>query len=250
MRTIAISKRILILCIIAIFALVGCTGDSAEESAEVQVITDATPVPDPTPTTQEVIDAEQQEQAGTDSGTAETEPTDIAIATATTEDTTTAEEPVVEQAPAYNGPEWTTIELTNAVTGETFTLADFAGQAVFVHPMATWCTNCRMSQTNIRDNVIGQLNRDDYAFISLSVETSLPTNNLARYAGDNGFNWTFAVLTPDALAALVRAFGPSISNPPVQPHFIIAPDGTPSGLMTGNDSADEIINNLNATRGA
>lgn len=41
-------------------------------------------------------------------------------------------------AAAYNGPDWTRIALTDARTGSTFTLADFAGKTVFVHPMARW----------------------------------------------------------------------------------------------------------------
>ena len=43
-----------------------------------------------------------------------------------------------ETAPANPRPDWLTMPLTNARSGETFTLADFAGKTVFVHPMATW----------------------------------------------------------------------------------------------------------------
>jgi hypothetical protein len=43
-----------------------------------------------------------------------------------------------ENAPVNPRPDWLTLPLTNARTGETFTLADFAGKTVFVHPMATW----------------------------------------------------------------------------------------------------------------
>jgi hypothetical protein len=33
---------------------------------------------------------------------------------------------------------WRDIMLRNVQTGETFTLADFAGRTVYVHPMARW----------------------------------------------------------------------------------------------------------------
>jgi membrane protein implicated in regulation of membrane protease activity len=39
---------------------------------------------------------------------------------------------------AYQGADWTRLPLTDARTGQTFTLADFAGKTVFVHPMARW----------------------------------------------------------------------------------------------------------------
>lgn len=204
-------KRVLALCIIAVFALAACGGDGSSTSTD---NTTSTTISDPTPTVESVSDAAES------------------------------------QTVAYNGADWTHIPLTNAVTGETFTLADFAGKAVFVHPMATWCTNCRASQRNIRDNVIEDIDPSQIAFVSLSVETNIGASDLSNYAAENEFGWTFAVLTPEALSALVQQFGPSISNPPVQPHFIISPDGTATNLMTGSDSARTIIDNLNAARGA
>lgn len=41
-------------------------------------------------------------------------------------------------AAASERPVWQSIALTDARTGETFSLADFAGRTVFVHPMAKW----------------------------------------------------------------------------------------------------------------
>jgi hypothetical protein len=43
-----------------------------------------------------------------------------------------------QSATEYGGPEWTKLPLTNAHTGETFTLANFAGKTVYIEPMATW----------------------------------------------------------------------------------------------------------------
>ena len=222
-------KRVLALCLLILFALVACSGDSDSASSNDTVSTipvetenpTAVVADDPTPTVESVSATAEQVQ----------------------------QEPAA-QTVAYNGPDWTQLPLTNAVSGETFTLADFAGKTIFVHPMATWCTNCRASQTNIRNNVIDTLDPSQIMFVSLSVETNITASQLANYAAENNFGWTFAVLTPDALASLVRHFGPSISNPPVQPHFIMSPDGTPTTLMTGSDSAQTIIDNLNAASGA
>lgn len=49
----------------------------------------------------------------------------------------------VEAAQVLDRPAWFSLPLTDARTGETFTLGDFSGQLVFVEPMATWCANCR-----------------------------------------------------------------------------------------------------------
>ena len=55
-----------------------------------------------------------------------------------TQQTETAEvdeEPATDAAVTYD---WTTIELTDVETGETFAIADFAGQQVLVQAFAVW----------------------------------------------------------------------------------------------------------------
>lgn len=145
-------------------------------------------------------------------------------------------------------PSWQTVPIVNARTGETFTFADFAGQTVFVEPMATWCTNCRQQLGNVR-SAREQLG-DNVVFIALSVETNISAADLAAYADDNGFDWHFAVMTPDLLTELVNTFGRTISNPPSTPHFIIRPDGTPTSLVTGIESAAQIVAQIQAEGGA
>lgn len=105
--------------------------------------------------------------------------------------------------------------------------------------MATWCTNCRQQLGNVRD-AKAQLG-DEVTFIALSVETTLSADELARYAEDQGFDFTFAVMTPPLLRALAAEFGQSITSPPSTPHFIISPDGTTSELLTGFSTPDEIV---------
>lgn len=141
-------------------------------------------------------------------------------------------------------PAWQTVALTDARTGETFSLADFAGKTVYVEPMATWCSNCKQQLNNVKQAkaALG----DDVVFVGLSVETNIAAADLASYADANGFDWRFAVLTPESLGQLVDAFGRTIANPPSTPHFVIAPDGTVTGLDTGFVSADDLVTKLGA----
>ena len=136
-------------------------------------------------------------------------------------------------------PAWQNIELTDARTGETFTLASFSGKTVFVEPMATWCTNCRQQLGNVRQarTQFG----DDVVFIGLSLETNLASADLAQYQGDQGFDWTFAVMTPEMLQSLADTFGRSITSAPNTPHFIIRADGSYTNLVTGIDSVDQLV---------
>lgn len=148
-----------------------------------------------------------------------------------------------QAAVAYNAPAWTSVQLVNAATGESFTLADFAGKTVFVEPMATWCSNCRSQQARVAE-AMAQLNPDDFVFISMSVEVGLPDANLATYAERNGFPQLFTVAPGDLLAQLTDQFGRTITSPPSTPHFIISPTGTVSGLSTGSKSPADIVSQV------
>lgn len=155
------------------------------------------------------------------------------------DDTTAAEEPMT----TVERPAWQQIELTDARTGQTFTLADFEGRTVFVEPMATWCSNCRAQLNRVRE-VRQQLGEEDYAFIALSLETNLSNERLAQYTQDQNFDWTFAVMNNELLGLLADEFGRSITVAPSTPHFVIRPDGTFTDLSTGAKSVDELVNEL------
>ncbi len=134
---------------------------------------------------------------------------------------------------------WQDLPLTDARTGKSFTLGNLEGYA-YVEPMATWCSNCRQQLGNVRD-AAAQVKGDKVTFVALSVETTLKADDLARYAEEQGFDFKFAVMTPEVLRALVAGFSRTIAVPPSTPHFIIYPDGSTSELMTGFSSPDTII---------
>ena len=142
---------------------------------------------------------------------------------------------------AANLPAWQTLQLTNAATGEAFTIADLnaAGFTVFVEPMATWCSNCRRQQQTLT-GVFNTTDSSQVVFISLSVETNLSDSALADYAVREGFGWTFVVANEMFLGELVNIYGRTITNPPSTPHFTVYPDGSFSDLTTGFSSVDEI----------
>lgn len=145
-----------------------------------------------------------------------------------------------------DAPAWKTIALTDVRSGETFTLADFAGKTVFVEPMATWCTNCRRQLGNVSQAKAQLGDSEDVVFVSLSVETNIGNGDLANYTDETGFDWAFAVATPEMLISLVETFGQSITNPPSTPHFIIRPDGSTTELTTGFEGPEELLQNLEA----
>jgi len=136
--------------------------------------------------------------------------------------------------------DWQTIALTDARTGDAYTLGDFVGCTVFVETMATWCSNCR-AQLEYVATAAKELDPDQFVFIAISVETEISNDDLARYADDAAFDWLFSVATPDALKAIVDEFGRESIVPGSTPHVIVRPDGTYDDLHTGYSKPDEIV---------
>lgn len=89
-----------------------------------------------------------------------------------------------------------------------------------------------------------QLNSDEFVVVGLSLETNLSASRLAGYADSNGFNWRFAVMTPDMLTAVVEQFGSQAAVAPRTPHFVISPNGALSPLRLGIKSESEILAEL------
>ena len=167
-------------------------------------------------------------------------------------DAAQTDQPSLLEAVARAGsdqPAWLSTPLTNAASGATFTLADFPEKTVYVELMATWCTNCRIQQGNVRD-VRAHLGEDNYVFISLSVEPKDSTAGLAQYLVQYNYPWTFAVVPQDMLAQLVEQFGQSITNPTATPHLVIAPSGSVSQLETGIHTTDQLTAELTTAAGA
>lgn len=166
--------------------------------------------------------------------------------TAAVVEPTAVVEPAAVQPAAAALPVWMTLPLTNARTGETFTLADFSGKTVLARAMALWCTNCRAGQRTWRDAVMPQVDMANTVFVSLTIETNITAEEMAAYADENSFPWVFAVMTPEVLQALNDQFGSTINVPPVEPQWLIRPDGSVGGLISDNSPA-ALVNLINGT---
>lgn len=144
--------------------------------------------------------------------------------------------------PAPTVPDWFSIPFTDARTGQPLTLAAYSGKTVFVEGMAAWCTNCLNQQ---RQDVLARQQLAalgaNVTFISLDVDPSENAPQLAQYALDKGFDWTFALASKPLLDALINQFGRTITNPTSTPIFIIAPDGKVSELLTNGHAADDLV---------
>lgn len=249
-----------LLCLLLLLAACGpVTTPAAEEAAPESAMADDAMADDAMAedamaedaTTDEDTAMESHEDEMAEGEMAEGEAADEEMAMDSESETSSeasSETEAMADEPPMELPAWQQIALTDVRTGESFTLGDFAGKTVFVEPMATWCTNCRQQLGTVKQ-VREQLGGDDVVFIGISVETNLSAEQLAQYQESTGYDWPFAVATPELVQALVDQFGQSITNPPSTPHFIIRPDGSATELDTGMESADELIAQINEAQG-
>ena len=145
---------------------------------------------------------------------------------------------------------WRDIELTDVETGETFTVADLAGNVVAIEPMAIWCTQCKVQNDNIKQ-AHADLEAAGVEVISLGVEPNEQPEALADYADRRGYEWTFALSPTELSRALADQFTAQILAVPATPLIVLSPEGEvvfQDFGFHGPESLVEIVTAAGATR--
>jgi cytochrome oxidase Cu insertion factor (SCO1/SenC/PrrC family) len=137
-------------------------------------------------------------------------------------------------------PDWFDMELTDAQTGEIFTMNDYAGKVVLVETMAIWCPNCVVQGNEVRNlhKLLG--NPDDLISISLDVDFNEDEASLKGYASGYGFDWHFAVAPLEVARALGNLYSAQYLNPPLSPMLIIDREGNVHQLEYGLKKAEAL----------
>ncbi len=133
---------------------------------------------------------------------------------------------------------WMHIELTDALTGETFKISDFKGTPVLLETFAVWCPTCTKQQREIKKlhEAIG----DNVISISVDTDPSEDADKVTEYAERNAFSWRFAIDANDFARELVDEFGVNVVNAPAAPIVLIDEDLQAKLLRFGVKSADEL----------
>ena len=141
---------------------------------------------------------------------------------------------------AATTPEWFDMELTDAQSGETFTMNDYAGKVVLLETMAIWCPNCVVQANEVRKLRAALENPDDLISVSLDVDFNEDQASLKEYASGYGFDWHFAVAPLLVARALGNLYSAEYLNPPLSPMLIIDRDGNVHHLDYGKKDAETL----------
>lgn len=138
-------------------------------------------------------------------------------------------------------PEWFSVEMTDVLTGETFTINDYAGNVILLETMAVWCPNCIFQQhevTKLHDS-LGY--PDDFISISLDTDLNEDEKILKAYVEEWEFDWHFAISPRQVTHDLGNLYSAQYVNPPLAPMMIIDRDGTIEHLPYGIKDVDTLL---------
>ena len=138
-------------------------------------------------------------------------------------------------------PAWFDTALTDARTGQTFSINDFKGKVVLVETMAIWCSNCLKQQGQVKalHEQLGA--RDDFVSIGLDIDPNENTDVLKSYVESKGFDWLYAVPSVDVSREIASLYGDQFLNPPSTPIVVIDRHGDAHPLPFGIKSADDLM---------
>lgn len=141
---------------------------------------------------------------------------------------------------AATKPDWFEIKLTDARTGTTFTINDFAGKVVLLETIAMWCPNCLFQANEVIKLHKSLGNPDDLVSVSLDVDLHEDEASLREYVQEYGLEWYFAVAPLELQRALGNLYNAEYLNPPLSPMLIIDRDGNVHQLEYGYKDVDTL----------
>lgn len=160
-------------------------------------------------------------------------------------ETSTADAMMSKETPAADAmmeaPAWYSASLTDASTGQAFTINDFKGKVILVEAMAIWCPTCLKQQEQVKALQTSLDQRDDFVSIGLDIDPNEDLVSLKSYVENNGFDWLYAVSNADVSSELSSLYGDQFINPPSTPIVIIDRHGEAHLMPFGLKSADELL---------
>jgi hypothetical protein len=188
--------------------------------------------------------------AGSTAGVPSSAPVDAVPSTVpdATQTTTATTEGASPSAPSPSAPaagvvldqDWAAAELVDVSTGETFRIADHAGEVIILETMAIWCTNCRAQQRDVK-TALGELPAESVTYVVLDVDPNEDGPSLADYRDQQGFEGRYAIAGSAVARGLAAEFGDQVLNPPSTPIVFIGTDGRVTLTEFGHKSPDELV---------
>lgn len=153
-----------------------------------------------------------------------------------------SKEDSAEQSPPPKSSDWRDIELTDVLTGETYTISELNDKPILLEAFAVWCPTCKRQQDKIKE--LHQEIGDDAISIALDVDPNEDENQVIDHVFRHGFDWRFSISPQEVTDGLREEFGLSFLSPPFAPMALLCPDGTSKFLSSGVKSVQKLKEEL------
>lgn len=232
------TKQIFVLAILAVFFLAACSPAAPAAEAQDQAMQEE-PMQD-----QATQDEGMMEEMPAEEGSGEHSGGEMMDESSEEMAAEAGVDKMAEGEAMMEAPAWFSLPLTNARTGETFTIQDLKGKVILVETMAQWCSNCLRQQNEVLalHGMLGE--RDDFVSLGLDIDPNEDAETLKMYTDRNGFTWLYAVSPVDVSRGISQLYGDQFLNPPSTPMLIIDRSGQAHPLPFGIKSAEDLQNAL------
>jgi hypothetical protein len=102
---------------------------------------------------------------------------------------------------------WTTLQLTDVVTGKQFSIQDLVleGKPVVIHTFAVWCSTCAVQLTE--STKLQKDNPGKYTVLSMDIDPREDAQAIRNHASKNGYEGLFIAAPPEISRGLIDAYG-------------------------------------------
>jgi cytochrome c-type biogenesis protein len=130
----------------------------------------------------------------------------------------------------------------NGLTGQMLTLSSFRGKVVLLEFMEPWCPHCQ-HMAPLLDGLYAKYGTGNVVFVSVSGPWNGATAaDAAGFITQYGTSWNYVY---DSSGTIFNNYG--VSSTPT--FVIVAPDGTVSNVLTGEQTSDALASAITAAGG-
>lgn len=128
---------------------------------------------------------------------------------------------------------WQSRQLTDVLTGDSFTISGLAGPVV-IQSFAVWCSNCQRQSEELV-GLDASITR-----VGLNIDPNEDAAKVKQHAERNEFDWRFAVAPTEMTRSLIDEFGPTVTNAPSTPIIVVCDDGSTTFFSGSHQSVETL----------
>ena len=134
--------------------------------------------------------------------------------------------------------DWREMPLSDARTGDTFAVSDYASTTTLIESFAVWSPTSRNQKEELQ-KIADELG-NDIVIISLDTERNEDAARVSEYARNAPFSWHISKAPDEMVELLIKEYGIEVINSPSMPMVLICQDSQSVLLPQGFKEAAKL----------